>query len=185
MNYTKLLPNWVDIVINYNKVDPSIMKDCNKTAVLLPDFEAHAFYYNLKREGKSAFLGDDLKMYVAHGIQFFRRTNPQVLKRLNSLHSAGLWDWWTKMLVDVIPRIQGGFIGDNIPPWKASNLDGYIVIVFVIYGTGILTAILAWILEFKIVVRIGVYLGKLLKTCYQILIKILTCNAFKQYDRSR
>lgn len=55
MKYTKLLPNWVDTVINYNKVDTGIMKDCNKTAVRLPDFEVHAFYYNLKREGKSVF----------------------------------------------------------------------------------------------------------------------------------
>lgn len=123
-------------------------------------------------------------MDVAHSIQFFRRANPQILKRLIGLHSAGLWDWWTKMLVDVIPRIQGGFIGDNIPPWKASNLDGNIVIVFVIYGVGILTAILTLILEVKVVVRITTYFGNFLKACYRILIKILTCNAFMRYDKT-
>lgn len=43
MNHTKLLPNWLETLLNYNKVEEDLMEGCSRTAVLLPDFAAHAF----------------------------------------------------------------------------------------------------------------------------------------------
>ncbi len=163
MNHTKLLQNWMETLLNFNKVDNDLMKDCNRTAVLLPDFAAHEYYYNLKRKKKSAFLGNGLQMSMSYGIKFSRRVNPQVLVRMQGLYSAGLWDWWTKVMVDFMPRIQGGFINDRISPWKASDLNGNIVVVFVIYCAGILTGIFVWILEVNFLLRLATCIKKFIK----------------------
>ncbi len=114
----------------------------------------------------SAFLGSDLKMSKSHGIKFGRRVNPQILRRIQGLFNAGIWDWWTKILVDFMPRIQGGFLKDGIQPVKASDMDGNIVVVFVIYCVGILTGILVLIAETKILVWMTAVFVNLFKVCY-------------------
>ncbi len=138
MKITNLLPNWMDQLINFNEGQNEILNNCNKTALLLPGFEANSLYYELKSEGKSAFLGEDLDMSVEFGIKFLRRVNPQILVRMKSLYSAGLWNWWTKILVDDIIRIIGGFSERNVEPLKASDMNGNIIVVFLIYCSGII-----------------------------------------------
>lgn len=92
---------------------------------------------------------------MSHGIIFKRRVNPQILKRIQGLYSAGLWNWWTKIMVNFMPRIQGGYLKDGIQPVKASDMDGNITIVFVIFCVGILTGILVWIFEVNLLVKMA------------------------------
>ncbi len=111
-------------------MDGFIRNNCdNKTAVLLPDFTAHDLYYKLKREKRNAFLGNDLNLGMSFGVWFNRRLNPMVLKRMQGLYSSGLFDWWTKIYVDVLPKLQGGFIHSE-NDWKPSDIQGKIVVVF-------------------------------------------------------
>lgn len=147
MNLTILFPDWFERLITNNVITAETLGSCNKTAVLLPDFEANELYYDLKRNKFSAFLGNDLKISTSYGISFIRRVNLNALRRMNGLYAAGLWDWWTKMLVDVMTRIKGGFLGDGTNPTKASDMNGNIVVVFFIYGVGVAVGVAVFTVE--------------------------------------
>ncbi len=171
MNHTKLVPNWMKTLINFNKVNETLLENCNKTAVLLPDLAAHPYYYGLKKKKKSVFLGNDLKMSMAHGIKFNRRVNQQLLVRMQGLYSSGILDWWNTFMVDIMPRIQGGFLQDGIQPVKASDMDGNIVVVFVIFCVGILAGILTLIVETKVLIWLANSLCSPFKICYNYAVK--------------
>lgn len=144
-----------------------VMKECNYTALFLPDVEANAMYYRLKREGKSAFLGEHLGLNKDHGLMFFRWVNPAVLERLKGLYAGGLYGWWTDLLVNVVIRIRGGFmleteiIGGDPRNGIASDMEGNISVVFMILAIGIFIAFVVFCGELR--KKVGMCLLGLLK----------------------
>lgn len=147
-NFTKLHPDWIEMLFYGTVSEYDVLKECNYTALFLPDVEANALYYRLKREGKSAFLGDHLGLSKDYGLMFARWVNPAVLKRIKSLYASGFYDWWTNFLVNVLIRIRGGSLHDNLIGEtgrnKASDMQGNITVVFVILAMGLVCAVLVF-----------------------------------------
>lgn len=83
---------------------------------------------------------------------FLRWVNPILLKRMGGLYTADLVDWWDNILVNVMTRIKGGFIGAKWNKWKAPSVRGNIYVIFVLYSFGITLAILIYGVEARRVI---------------------------------
>lgn len=174
MKHTRLHSRWMEMLI-YGMIEKDILEECNKTALLLPDLEANSVYYELKKEGKSAFLGEDLDIRKQFGILFERRVNPFILIRVKGLFMAGLFDWWTNMIVNEMTKIKSGFLGAGIVPRTSSDMNGNIAVVFVLFLVGVSVAIFRFLFEVR-----GRISGGLV-FCYKTAIKtinILYCKIF-------
>lgn len=86
-NETIIIPHLTEIFLFILKMEYPFY---GFVEIVQNDLTAHAYYFGLKTEKKSVFLGNDLKMSLSHGIKFDRRVNPQILVRIKGLCSAGL-----------------------------------------------------------------------------------------------
>ena len=147
MNVTKLYPLWIELFEGSHLSEVDILKDCNKSAILLPDIEAHDLYYELKGRGLNAFLGEDVNLNFTHGMLFVRWVNPFILQRMKGLDNSGVLKWWTNMLENFMMKVKGGRFLDVRQPFKPSNMKGNICIVFGIFGFGIFCTGIVFLLE--------------------------------------
>ncbi|CAL8076308.1 unnamed protein product [Orchesella dallaii] len=151
MNHTQLLPNWLNHMMDNNLTSYyNILERCNKTAIFLPDMEAHELYYEMRRQKhKYAYLShkDDQLLDFKYGIGIGRWVNKKVLQRFYGMHTSGIWEWWNSFIVNFMTRVKSGDRTEN--EFTASNLKGNISIVFVTLVAGLVASVLGFLVEFK------------------------------------
>ncbi|CAL8136688.1 unnamed protein product [Orchesella dallaii] len=151
MNHTGLIPDWLNLIMDNNLTTYyNILKECNKTALFLPDMEAHELYYEMRRrKHKHAFLShkEDQLLDYKYGIGLGRWVNRKILARFYGMHISGIWEWWNDLIVNFMTRVKSGDRSDN--EFRASNLEGNISIVFVILLVGLVVSILGFVGECK------------------------------------
>lgn len=86
--------------------------------------------------GKETFSSIDWFFSLAGTI------SPNFIKRIHRIGETGIWQWWVDMFDRKHLAIENA---DNV---KAGNLEGNIVIVFVVWGSGVGLGVLCGILEF-------------------------------------
>lgn len=150
LNKSSLHPQWNRMMFDGSVTDYDVLVDCNYTALLLPDVEASLLYFRLKNESKSAFLGDNLGHRLHYNVVFSRWANIHVVRRLKSLEIGGLWDWWTYQLVNVMTNVKRRQFRNREDDIQM-KLVGNILIVFALYGIGILIGSLGFWAENRVV----------------------------------
>ncbi|CAL8136177.1 unnamed protein product [Orchesella dallaii] len=157
MNHTKLIPDWLILMADNNMTNfYNIMKGCNKTALFLPDMEAHELYYEMRRQKhKYAYLSDkeDKLLDFKFGIWLGKWVNRKILARFYGMQMSGIWEWWNGLIVNFMTRVKSGDRTSN--EFTASNLEGNISIVFVTLVAGLGASILGFVIECNKYMREG------------------------------
>lgn len=74
---------------------------------------------------------------------FYGPVPPHVVRRIHHMAESGVWQWWVQLL--------GGSIMDSVKETfevQAANMNGSIVVVFVLWICGMLEATCCFFLEF-------------------------------------
>ncbi|CAL8127607.1 unnamed protein product [Orchesella dallaii] len=154
VNRTTLHPMWGQIFKSGKPTNVEILKDCNKTALFLPELEAIQTYYKLRQNKtikNNVYLSRKDLFRLNHRILFMRWMNPKILMRMKGLGTAGIWRWWSDMVVNFLTKVRGrgstlndGQVGGRV---GESNLSGNISIVFVLLAVGIVSSITVFLHE--------------------------------------
>ncbi|CAL8133321.1 unnamed protein product [Orchesella dallaii] len=148
MDNTELLPNWYEVLRGSEATSAygmDVLEPCNRTALFLPDIEAHIAYTNLLAKKKNVYLGKEEDLHSQFYIFFGRWVHPAVLWRIEGLLMSGILDWWTKVFVNFMTGIQSK--SEVEFEWKPSDIFGNIFVVFVVYIVSITVAIMIFLLE--------------------------------------
>ncbi|CAL8133317.1 unnamed protein product [Orchesella dallaii] len=159
MNYTDLLPNWYEVLRGSKSTSTygiEVLEPCNRTALFLPDIEAHIVYTNLLVKKKNVYLGKEEDLQSQFYIFFGRWVHPTVLWRIEGLLMSGILDWWTKVFVNFMTGIQSK--SEVEFEWKPSDIFGNIFVVFVVYIVSITVVIMIFLLEIASVKCVCKYL---------------------------
>lgn len=118
------------------------LKKCNKTAWLLPDYEAQQLNRMLYQRGQHSDVG--VREYFKSNLNFnFEGTVfSSLIERASLIPSSGLLDWWTDLInrTDLVRRIE------NEPPVKPT-MYGNIQIIFLLLIGGMTIAQMSMIFE--------------------------------------
>lgn len=125
----------------------NILQKCNKTALFLPDVDAHVTYLDAVSENDDkVFLSKNTMVKVRHGFLFMRMVHPRVLKRLRGLQESYIMEWWSNFMVDFVPKIKANHLKTE-PNYYATSIHGKILTIFVLWLTAILSCKFIFVLE--------------------------------------
>lgn len=120
---------------------------CNKTALFLPDVDANIkFLETVEGNEDRVFLSKNSSVSIRFGFQFFGWVHPRILKRLAGLQESFIMEWWTKFMVDFVPKIKAKHLKGK-EEFKSTSIYGKILTVFVLWFGGFLICCLVFFLE--------------------------------------
>lgn len=118
-----------------------IVENCQKTAVVLPDHISRKFYSASKLPhvfiGQETYSDNDWKFYLK-GI-----VPPYLIRRIHHIAESGVWQWWMQLLSGGNTKRQ------NVDYVKPGSLDGNVVIIFAVWGIGLMFSILWHAVKFQ------------------------------------
>ncbi|CAL8141107.1 unnamed protein product [Orchesella dallaii] len=146
LNHTKLHPDYISMAFNGTPTSLDVLRNCNQTALFLPDVEAHEAYYDLRNLPESrgkTYLSKESMFEVDSVIAFGRAVSPKVIDRMKGLEISGIYGWWTDFIVHYMTQVRGG--RDQLTSNKQgqsvkSNLNGNISVVFVVLVVGLVAS---------------------------------------------
>lgn len=118
------------------------LKNCSKSAWILPKYQANKFAKMLQKRGlhsdvgKESYTKSDLLFY------FTGLVPPFLLKRISVISSTGVFEWWQKFIESKTSFLQN----PSQVPVKPS-MKGNILVVFVVWGSLLGIALSAFSLE--------------------------------------
>lgn len=133
----------------HQKVKPVEMKmllasveNCNRSAVILPDHISREFQKELVREKglESVFLGAESYSDIDWMFTLKGLVPPNVIMRIKRLSESGIWNWWMYLL-------GKRSIGAGSKHLEAASMNGNIIIVFALWGSGAVFAIASYVGE--------------------------------------
>jgi hypothetical protein len=131
------------------------LKRCNKTAWILPDFVGHSVSRYLTKLGKHSDVGIDAytKTHLSFYIMGIMPTS--LLQQFGWMSSSGLLQWWPDFINRTDLNIQSILDPEPTKP----NMSGNILVVFVLFGVGIVISCCCLVLEVRkgIVLIVKVY----------------------------
>lgn len=116
-----------------------IVEICQKTAVILPDHICRKLYP--KSQLPDIFIGQENYSEMDWMFYFGGLVPPHFIRGVHQIAESGVWTWWTKLL------IGGNIKRPNVNYVKAANMQGNIIIIFILWGVGICLANLCYCLE--------------------------------------
>lgn len=119
--------------------------NCSRTAIILPRHLCRKLFKKVKENGKKShvFVGKESYSQVEWMFTLEGALPPFLPKRVKGAHETGLWERWSK-LVDVGEETTGGG-GDDV---KATRMDGNVVVIFVVWISGVGVSIVIMMFEF-------------------------------------
>lgn len=132
----------VDFVKEQKKLIGDDLRKCNKTAWVLPDYQAQEYARMLYQSGKHTDVGVDRYFKTNFNLVLQGPIPSPIIKRTSLVSSSGLLGWWS----DLINRTDLVMRRDTEPPVKPA-MSGNIQVLFIILGIGMLTAQIAMIIE--------------------------------------
>lgn len=150
------------------------LKKCNKSAWVLPDYEAQQMKRLLYLSGKYADVGVDDYFRFYLNLVFRGPVTPSLILKASLVHSSGLLGWWSNL----INRTDLIIEQPNKSPIKPS-MSGNIRVIFIFLGTGLLLAQGYLVLELHKYIKIfSKYMWHICKSTIKMLVRKLN------YDRN-
>lgn len=119
------------------------LKKSNKTAWILPDFVGHSVSGYLKKLGKHSDAGIDAYTKNHLSVYVMAVMPTSLLQQFGWMSSSELLQWWPNFINRTDLNIQSII---NPEPTKP-NMSGNILVVFVMFGSGIAISLCCLILE--------------------------------------
>ncbi len=118
------------------------LKKCNKTAWILPDYQAQKLSRMLYKAEKHSDVG--VIEYFRPNLNFYfsGAVSSPLIKRASSISGSGLLEWWSNLInrTDLVRR------RDNKPPVKPT-MSGNIQMIFILLAVGMSVAQILLIVE--------------------------------------
>lgn len=130
---------------NESRILLQLLTNCNKVAVILPEFMCNKFYQIVKKNKKSAhvFVGKESYSEIDWAFTLKGMLSKNLLQRVKGIHEAGIWERWSKL-------VRGGSSTPNHfgkQEVNAASVDGNVVLIFLLWCVGIAGALTSFLLE--------------------------------------
>lgn len=124
-------------------IQRSLVK-CHRAAAVLPEMLARYTYKVLVKTEKlpNAFIGKESFSSIDWLFTVGGIVSPNLIKRIHGIGESGVWQLWVKMFTETYLR------NENVSEVKAVNMEGNVVMVFVVWAVGAGIAILSGLLEY-------------------------------------
>lgn len=120
------------------------LHECNKVAVVLPEYLSKIYWRNLRRDGKiHAFVGKDAISDIDWMFKLYGLVPSRVHLRFQTVHEAGIWERWWKLL-------RRSTDNTEVPPVVAASMSGNVVVIFCVWCVGLALSLAASLLEFTL-----------------------------------
>lgn len=147
-------PNWAEIWANIIPQE-SILRECNKIALLLWAIEAHEMYHKLQqltaiKNRKNTFPGNPAHpvLSFSFGLRFMHWTSPLILQRIRGLKESGIQHWFENFVVKFLTKVKTPRNifkdEDERNAFRPSDINGNIVVVFVPLEIGMVIALITF-----------------------------------------
>jgi len=124
--------NWTNITY------ADIIRVCNNTAIIGWTSDLLKIQKPLKGI-QNVFLGEEIIGQKNFGLNFEYWNDPRVLDRLRCIRDSGISDEWVNITYRKVPQ-------NPVPPQKA-NMQGHIVVQFLLLVVGLSLALLGFMIE--------------------------------------
>lgn len=124
------------------------MEKCDKTAAVLPEYLCKKFAKTVKREKhlNNVFIGKESFSEIVWLFSFAGLVPPHLVQRFNWFTESGIYERW-------ITLVKGGQTygkeSENIPV-TAANMQGNIVVIFLVWVCGQLVAVICGAVEISL-----------------------------------
>lgn len=148
----------------------SLLKSCQKTAAVLPEYWAKEIGKDLRRAGlKSVFVGKYRYLNVHHGFFIVGKTHRNVVRRMYAFKSSGIWNWWLNYAEHRF-QYNAEYIKEDL---AKPSMEGNIQVIFYILLSGIFLSSVS-------------FMAELHKYIFAIIIATYTmiCNHVKKFYNS-
>lgn len=116
-----------------------IVEECQKTAIVLPDHICKTLHS--KSQVPEVFIGQETYTELDWMFYFSGLVPPHFIRGMHRIAESGVWTWWTHVFVGKNTR------NANVNYVGAANMQGNVIIIFVLWGIGICLANLCYWLE--------------------------------------
>lgn len=125
------------------------VEKCEKMAIVLPDHMCNEFHLSLVkgRNAKHVFIGRESYTDIYSTFELYGPIPPFVIKRLHRLGESGIWQRWIKLLSHGVTNR----VSENSSV-QAANVNGNIVVIFILWVSGAVVGIICYLIELKLVV---------------------------------
>lgn len=119
------------------------LKNCNKVALVLPEYLSRQYFINLTKENNQlhAFLGKESFSGLQWAFTWIGVLPPHLPQRLKGVHEGGIWSRWM-----LLTRGLGVVDNSNLVVVGA-RMDGNIIVVFAVWLSGILASVVFLVAE--------------------------------------
>lgn len=122
------------------------MSKCRKTALILEEDRSLKLAQKLRKEGlKYVSTGEENLANISLGFALKGVINPRIIRRLQSVDVAGLWNWWQKFIEGQNKISQ--FNRQRIAEYEKPTIAGNIIVIFSLLFLGLAAACLGFTLE--------------------------------------
>lgn len=120
------------------------LEECQKSAVVVPDHISKEYYNTLVNQKgiQDIFVAEE--SFASMERMFFLEgcfVPPRLVKRIHTISESGVWEWWVQLFRE--KRLQTK-IANKI---ESATISGNIVIIFAVWGSGVVLSGLIFSLE--------------------------------------
>lgn len=120
------------------------LKECERTALVLPSDVCHDFATALGKTGKGPLsIGKNAFVQLSTGFSFSGTVPLSVFARIRKLTQSGIQNWWEKLLREVAKEDEASKSKMESP--RPAELGGNILVVFLVLFSGIAVS-LTWLI---------------------------------------
>lgn len=118
--------------------------ECGKAVIILPDYVCREYQKFLITEMniKHVFVGREKFADLDWTFSLSGWIPPHVIKRVQMMGESGVWHWWIKTMTSIYSDEV-----NPIQPVKAANMEGNIIIIFIVWVAGLMVTILCFLFE--------------------------------------
>lgn len=123
------------------------LSECQKVALILPEMMCHEFALQLKKLHESAVVSIGKEsLYVQNTVFVLRGVmTPRIPRRIKGVQASGIWDWWVQFIHSRLKL----YTVDDFEHLKKPTMKGNILVVFSIWGIGLILGVSGLLLELR------------------------------------
>lgn len=131
------------IQVEENLILRGAIKECKKSAVILPDQVCGEYLEVLRNEDKvlNIFVGKEYYSDIDWMYQVKGFIPPYLITRFNAASHSGIFEWWMELMTEKYSHIPT----ENFV--KPASMDGNVVVIFVVWTCGTVLAAFTFSIE--------------------------------------
>lgn len=145
-----------NLTVLQNEQSMSLLKKCNKTAVLAFEPNIYKYESRLMQQGlEKISVSKDVLLENGIGITLLGWFPDYILYRMRGMSQSGILDWWNELILVHLVHVRGWKVGfeessehgQTLSKERKGGLAGNIFVIFLVFLIGCLFALIVWIVE--------------------------------------